>query len=133
MSESVIERLVKTNPDMEVWWDSSPLVFDRWVTKMVNAAPPAAKPEVEAQLRRLFNAEDPARSDFRRCPTNPPLSLEAVKANPDFWNSQIDDIILENPGITSRDLFWKTYKLVVRKGAQALRPMYDASNGRFGW
>ena len=31
MSESVVERLIKTNPGMEVWWDSSPLIFEKWV------------------------------------------------------------------------------------------------------
>ena len=51
MSESVVERLVKTNPDMEVWWDSSPLIFERWVTRMVDSAPPGEKAEREAQLR----------------------------------------------------------------------------------
>jgi transaldolase len=65
MSESVIERLVKTNPDMEVWWDSSPLIFDPWVARMVNAAPERRKAELEAQLRRLFNSADPAKSVIR--------------------------------------------------------------------
>ena len=133
MSESVVERLVKTNPDMEVWWDSSPLVFERWVNRMVDSAPPGAKAELNAQLRRLFNEEDPARSVFRGCTTNPPLSLEALKANPEYWNSQIDRLIYQNHDITARELFWKTYKMVVQKGAQAFRPMYEASNGRFGW
>ena len=86
MAESVIERLVKTNPHMEIWWDSSPLIFERWVAKMVNAAPAAKQAELEAQLRRLFNAGDPAKSVFRGCTTNPPLSLEAVKADPGYWN-----------------------------------------------
>ena len=133
MSESVVERLVKTNPDMEVWWDSSPLIFERWVTRMTAAAPAGAKAELEAQLRRLFNTRDPANSLFRGCTTNPPLSLEAVKANPEFWNAQIDRLIHENYEITAPELFWKTYKLVVEKGAQAFLPMYDASHGRFGW
>ncbi len=133
MSESVIERLVKTNPDMEVWWDSSPLIFERWVTKMVNQAPVNEKNELEAQLRRLFNSADPAKSVCRGCTTNPPLSLEAVKANPEFWNARIEELIQANPGITSKELFWRTYKLVVQKGAEAFRPMYEASNGRFGW
>ena len=48
MAESVIERLVKTNPDMEVWWDSSPLVFEPWVAKMVKAEPDSTKAELEA-------------------------------------------------------------------------------------
>ena len=38
MKESAVERLIKTNPDMEIWWDSSPLIFDQWVQKLVNAA-----------------------------------------------------------------------------------------------
>jgi transaldolase len=133
MSESVIERLVKTNPDMEVWWDSSPLIFDRWVAKMVKAAPDRRKAELEAQLRRLFNSADPARSVVRGCTTNPPLSLEAVKADPEFWNARIDELVHANPGITPKELFWETYKLVVKKGAEAFRAMNQESGGRFGW
>jgi transaldolase len=133
MSESVIERLVKTNPDMEIWWDSSPLIFEPWVAKMVKAAPQWRKAELEAQLRRLFNAADPAKSVFRGCTTNPPLSLEAVKAAPEFWNARIDELVNANPGITPKELFWETYKLVVKKGAEAFRPMNEASGGRFGW
>ncbi|MGP8248140.1 MAG: transaldolase family protein [Bryobacteraceae bacterium] len=133
MSESVIERLVKTNSDMEVWWDSSPLIFDKWAAKMVNAAPDGRKAELQAQLRRLFNSADPASSVVRGCTTNPPLSLEAVKADPEFWNARIDELIEENPRITSKELFWGTYKLVVKKGAEMFRPMNQASNGRFGW
>jgi len=54
MAESVLERLQKTNPDAEIWWDSSPLIFDSWVKKNVEAAPAAKKKELEAQLKRLF-------------------------------------------------------------------------------
>ena len=133
MSESIVERLVKTNPDMEVWWDSSPLVFDKWAAEMVSAAPDFKKPELEAQLRRLFNSAEPARSVIRGCTTNPPLSLTAVKSDPQFWNARIDELIRQNPGISKKELFWETYKLVVKKGAEMFRPMFDASNGRFGW
>jgi transaldolase len=48
MAESVVERLQANNPDMEIWWDSSPLIFDSWVQKMVAAAPAAQKKELEA-------------------------------------------------------------------------------------
>jgi transaldolase len=133
MSESVIERLVKTNPDMEVWWDSSPLIYEKWVTKMVAAAPDYKKAELEAQLNRLFNVKDPANSVIRGCTTNPPLSLEAVKSNPEYWNVRIDELIQANPSITSKQLFWETYKLVVQEGARIFKPMFDASRGRFGW
>jgi len=43
MSLSVLERLTAVHPDMEIWWDSSPLVFEPWVKKMVDAAPPPTR------------------------------------------------------------------------------------------
>jgi transaldolase len=133
MAESVVERLQKTHPDMEIWWDSSPLVFDSWVKKMVEAAPAGGKKELEAQLRRLFVWDDMARSVIRGCTTNPPLSLGALKDNPAFWEKWVDDQIRANPGITVKDLWWITYKEVVRRGAEKLLPINQASGGRFGW
>ena len=67
MSESVVERLIKTNPSMEIWWDSSPLVFEPWAEKMSASAPEAKRAELTAQVRRLFVAGDPAASVFRGC------------------------------------------------------------------
>src|ERR1017187_6387988 len=93
MPDSVIERLTNTNPDMETWWDSSPLVFEQWVQKMLSAAPAAGKAPLEAQLRRLFNPQDSTGSLFRGCTTNPPLCLEAVKSDPEYWNVRIDELI----------------------------------------
>jgi transaldolase len=132
MAESVVERLQKTHPDLEIWWDSSPLVFESWVKKMVKGAPAAQKAELEAQLRRLFVWDDPGRSLFRGCTTNPPLSLGAIKDDPAFWEKRVDGFIKTNSGITLKELWWMTYKDVVRRGAERLLPIYEASNGRFG-
>ena len=43
MADSVIERLMQTNPDLEVWWDSSPLVYASWMKSMIERAPAARK------------------------------------------------------------------------------------------
>jgi transaldolase len=133
MSESVIERLIRSNPSAEVWWDSSPLVFEQWAAKMEASAPAARRAEVAAQVRRLFVAGDPASSVFRGCTTNPPLSLTAVKSDPKFWDAQIDAIIASRPGISQKELFWETYKTVLRKGAQMMLPIWEASGGRYGF
>ena len=66
MKESAVERLIKTNPDMEIWWDSSPLIFDQWVQKLVNAAEPARNASWKEQLVRLYNAETPGTKRFPR-------------------------------------------------------------------
>ncbi len=133
MFESPVERLVKTHPDMEIWWDSSPLVYDQWVRKMLNAAIPPHKAVLEEQLSRLYNAETPAKSIFRGCTTNPSLSWQAVQADPEFWNEWLDDLIEANSGLRVNELVWLTYKEVVKRGAKMYMPIFEATNGRFGW
>ena len=60
MIESPVERLVKTHHDMEIWWDSSPLVYSQWVQKMLNAAEqPSRKSILKEQFARLYNIETP--------------------------------------------------------------------------
>jgi len=133
MFESPVERLVNTHPDMEIWWDSSPLVYDQWVRKMLNAATPPHKAVLEKQLSRLYNAEAPAKSVFRGCTTNPSLSWQAVQADPEFWNEWLDDLIQANSGLRMNELVWLTYKEVVKRGAKMYMPIFEATNGRFGW
>ena len=133
MVKSSLERLAKVHLDLEVWWDSSPLVYNQWVTKMLNAAEPTMRPILEEQLARLYNAADPAKSLFRGCTTNPPLSLQAIQADPALWNPWIDDLILSNPDLDGQELAWLTYKAVIQRGAEMYMPIYTASQGRFGW
>ncbi len=133
MNESVLERLTQVNPDMEIWWDSSPLVFKSWVKDMVAAAPQEKKSLLDEQLNRIFVLDDPAQSVVRGCTTNPPLSLTAVKNDPEFWNEWIDDLIASNPGLKLYEYFWLTYKEVIRRGAEMMMPIWEASGGRFGY
>jgi transaldolase len=118
---------------MEIWWDSSPLVFEQWAGKMSASAPEGKRAELTAQVRRLFVANDPAASVFRGCTTNPPLSLTAVKSDPKYWDPRIDEIIASRPGTTQKELFWETYKSVIRKGAEMMLPIWEASGGRYGY
>jgi len=80
MTESPVELLAKTHPNLEIWWDSSPLIFEQWVQEMLAAASPHRRATLEAQLRRLYVAEDPARSVLRGCTTN--LSPDQFNAHP---------------------------------------------------
>jgi len=133
MNESVLERLTQVHPDMEIWWDSSPLVFKSWVKKMVDSAPPAKKALLEEQLNRIYLLDDPAKSLIRGCTTNPPLSLTAVKSDPDMWNPWIDGMILSNSGLTQHEYFWLTYREVIRRGAEMMLPIWQATGGRYGY
>jgi len=133
MFESPVERLAKTHPDMEIWWDSSPLVYNQWVQKMINGAKLSHKTAFEEQLSRLYNAEAPAKSIFRGCTTNPSLSWQAVKADPEFWSGWLDELIHSNSDMSVKELVWITYKEVVKRGAKMYMPIFEATDGRFGW
>ena len=133
MSLSVLERLTAVHPDMEIWWDSSPLIFEPWVKKMVAAAPSSEKARLEEELNRIYCVDNPAKSLIRGCTTNPPLSLGAVQSDPVFWNKWIDELIASHPGLSQHDYYWQTYKEVVRRGAKMMLPIYEATNGRYGY
>ena len=82
---SVIEELAATGGGLEVWWDSSPLIFDGWVKDVLAATEEAKRPALDEQLHRLYKAADPARSVFVGCTTNPPLSWQAIQKDPERW------------------------------------------------
>lgn len=133
MIASPLERLSDTHPDLEIWWDSSPLIYKPWVQKMLSAAEPSKRSILEEQLKRFYNLDDPANSLVRGCTTNPPLSMKAVQTDIKFWEGWVDQLINSNPGYSEKQLFWETYKEVVKRGAEMFLPIYTASKGRFGW
>jgi len=84
MVESPLERLAKTHPILDVWWVSSPLVYNRWVPKMINSSERPRRPVLDEQLSRLYRVDAPA---------NPPLSSQAILSNPNFWNQPVGELI----------------------------------------
>jgi len=45
----------------------------------------------------------------------------------------VDQLILDNPGLSQHEYFWLTYREVIRRGAEMMMPIWEASNGRFGY
>ena len=130
----VLEKLVATNPAAEVWWDSSPLVFETWKQSMLAQAPDGKRADWQAQLARLF---DPARAlagemGFGGVTTNPPLSLQANQNDPAFWTEEIHRIAARNPQADVERVYWLTYLETARCGAEMILPVYHASKGRRG-
>lgn len=133
MTNSVIERLVEANPQLEIWWDSSPLVYEKWKRRLIDSFPPAQRPELEEQLARFFDVNDPAAGLVRGCTTNPPLAYDAVRTDPDFWDEWIGDAIHDNPDLDAKEIAWLTYEETIRRGAQMMLPIWEASDGRYGY
>ena len=136
MALHVLEKLAATNPDCEVWWDSSPLVYESWKAAVLAKAPVDKRTEWSAQLSRLFNAHDVRDRGvmgFGGATTNPPLSLQAIQNDPAFWTGEIRRIAAQNPGADVEQVYWLTYLETARRGAEMILPVYQATAGRHGF
>lgn len=131
-SESVLERLSKTSPGLEIWWDSSPLVYERWVKELLEKTPPEKRSILETQLRRVYDPDNPGQTLFRGVTTNPPLSLAAMQDDPPRWSAWIKDFMAARPDAGLQEVFWALYKEIVRLGAEQFRPVFEESGYLYG-
>src|SRR5512136_21636 len=133
MKKNPLERLMETHPGLEIWWDSSPLIYSNWSEGLLKKAAPDRLGELREQLKRLYDPEHPERALFRGVTTNPPLSLQVVKARESFVAQTVDDLIEKNPCVDKEALFWITYKEIVRRGAKMYLGVFQRSQYRYGY
>ena len=136
MTRNPLEQLAETNPDCEIWWDSSPLIYPSWKDETLAAAPAGKGEDWAEQLTRLYDADAIAGEGtmgFRGVTTNPPLSLQAIRIDPEGWSKRIKDIAKADPLAGVEDVYWAMYLDLVQRGAQAIRPVFDASSGKYGF
>jgi transaldolase len=132
-NKSAMQRLSETSDNMELWWDSSPLIFEAWAKKMVEKAPAEEKVELEKQLKILFDIENPADTLFCGVTTNPRLTRKVLDLIPEDVNPIIDKIIKKNPAKNSYQLAWKVYKAITEKGAELYMPLFEKSKYKMGY
>lgn len=136
MTQNILERLAATNPDAEIWWDSSPLIYPSWKAETLAKAPEGQRAEWEDQLTRLYDdktIQSQGTMGFRGVTTNPPLSLQAIKLAPEMWAAEIKAIAKKNPGLDYEGVYWAMYLDLVKKGAEAIRPVWEKSGGKYGF
>jgi transaldolase len=129
----ILERLQEANPDAEIWWDSSPLVYRNWSAGIVEKAPSEKRDLWRSQLNRLFDPDNPGETLFRGVTTNPPLSHNAIKDDPKTWAEIVKGLIQENPDNGVEEIFWMTYKQIVKRGAEYFMPVWERSEHTYGY
>ena len=130
---NLLEKLVAVSPGMEIWWDSSPVIFENWCRKLLAKAKEGDKETLKRQFDRMYNKEKPEASLFRGVTTNPSLSLQAIKDDEPYWKDVTFGIIKKNPGIDKESLFWLLYKEVVKRGSDMFLPLFEKTNYREGY
>jgi transaldolase len=132
MRKSVVEKLWEVNPEAEIWWDSSPIIYENWRAKMIQKA--ENKEEMKAWLDRLYHRDNPpGKNIFRGVTTNPPLSYSVIKDDPNYWNQWVDGLIAKDRCTDSELVFWETYKEIVKRGAEICLPIFKATNHKYGY
>jgi transaldolase len=130
---NLLEDLVAVSPGMEIWWDSSPVIFGNWCTKMLAKADAGDQDNLKRQFARMYDTSAPLGQLFRGVTTNPPLSLAAFKDDPARWEKVAQKVLADNPGLDTEGLFWVLYKEVVRQGSDMFLPLFEASGYKEGF
>ena len=127
------ERLVDISPGMEIWWDSSPVIFDNWCKKLLEKADAGDRDILQAQFNRMYDRDNPMGQLLRGVTTNPPLSLQAIQDDPPYWEKVAKDILAAKPDLDKEGLFWELYKTVVKRGSDMYLPLFEASGYKEGY
>lgn len=131
--KSAMQRLSETSDDMELWWDSSPLIFDTWKKEMLEKAEPSKNEMLEKQLTILFDSKNPQGTLFDGVTTNPKLTRKVLDLLPDTVAPIVDEIIEGNKAKSDYLLAWKAYKEITKKGAALYMPLFEKSGFKKGY
>jgi len=128
-----MERMAATCLTSEIWWDSSPLVYDTWSRKVIESTSPERRDEVAAWHKRYYICDKPLQQLFRGVTTNPPLSWAAVGDCPEFWREWAAEEKRKDLKVKPHDVWWKMYKEIVRRGAEKYYGVFRQSGNRYGY
>ena len=131
--KSPLERFAATCDTSEIWWDSSPLVYDSWSKRVIDGAGTARKETLSAWHGRYYTEENPDEQLFRGCTTNPPLTLAAIRERPRFWKAWTIELRRRNPNASVNELWWLLYLELIKRAAEGYLGTFNRSGFRFGY
>lgn len=132
MLENAWRRIQALNPETEIWWDSSPLVWPNFVESYTKGLPEADRAWFKKEVDGMFLDAPVSQWAFKGCTTNPPLSWGVLQKRTDEWIAIIKEKKKSYKGKTQYGLFWEVYKETVKLGAEKFLPLFEASNGKLG-
>jgi len=131
--KSAMQRLSETSEDMEIWWDSSPLVYEAWENEMLEKADPLKKDKLKGYLKTLFDMGNPVDTLFDGVTTNPKLTSTALKILSEELAPIVDEIIEGNKAKNDYLLALETYKEITKRGTTLYMPLFEKSGYKKGY
>ncbi|MFC1693575.1 transaldolase family protein [Candidatus Latescibacterota bacterium] len=132
--DNAVKRLKALNPETEIWWDSSPLVWPNFVEDFPKSSdlPETDSAWLKNELESMFLGNPPGNWIFSGCTTNPPLSWAVLKTRKEEWNKIIIEKRKTYKGKSKYGLFLAVYFEVIRRGAEKFLPLFEESGGKLG-
>jgi transaldolase len=131
--KSPLVRFAETCKTSEIWWDSSPLVYESWSKKVIDGAGAGRKEAISAWHGGYYAEEKPGDQLLRGCTTNPPLTLAAIKERPEFWKAWTIELRRRNPGGSVNELWWMLYLELIERAAEQYLGIFNQSGFQFGY
>ena len=128
---NLVQELINTSANLEVWWDSSPLIYEEWVQ--------AAGQDVAAM--ELFDVDaagagaSPFRADslLQGSTTNQPLTWQVIERDPAPWAAWLQAQRKAEPELDANEAMWRLFIEVAARGADRLAPIHEGSGYRRGY
>jgi len=134
VKKSPMERFNDTGEDVEMWWDSSPIVFDSWKWKRITGKKTVDERDAEYELlSRYYDSNDPLGQMFYGVTTNPSLSGAVIKDDPGFWRELSIEKKRQHPDASNHEIWWMIYQEVVRRGAEKYLGVFRATKYKYGY
>ncbi|TYP57862.1 transaldolase family protein [Thermosediminibacter litoriperuensis] len=132
--KSAMERLNSLSQDMELWWDSNPLIYEKWCSDFISSVDEDLKELISLQLKKLWDEKlEPGKWVFQGVTTNPPLTKAVFDNLKAEWEKIIRDIIKANPGMDYKQVTWEAYKEACKRGAERYLPLFEKSGYKYGY
>jgi transaldolase len=128
-----MERMNDTCEHSEIWFDASPLVYEKWKTSCIKEAPAESKEEIAEWMERYYNSDTPLDQLIRGVTTNPPLSWAAVQSDSSFWKEWVLEQKRLDPKLDSHTIWWRLYKETIRRGSERFLALFRKSGFKYGW
>ena len=125
-------RLLALNPETEIWWDSSPLIWPNFREDYPKSFSDADKKWFETGTESMFFDAPVDNWLFSGCTTNPPLSWNVLKTRTEEWDKVIIEKRKAYRGRSKYGLYRMVYYEVVKRGAERFLPLFEASDGKLG-
>jgi transaldolase len=130
--ENPWRRMKALNPETEMWWDSSPLVWPNFKEDYARQAPEADREWFKREVEEMFFDAPVDQWIFTGCTTNPPLTWKVLKGRKAEWDAIIVEKRKAYKGKSIYGFFLEVYFEVVKRGAEKFLPLFEKTGGKFG-